>query len=174
MYSENEVVTMARRAYREGRATFELDPKRSALLTIDMQDEFVRPGWTTYWVPEATRIVPRVARLIATCRALAIPVIFTAFAQTHHRLDRPAAGAAMPNRYPFESEEWFKAGRIFDDLKPQPEDIVILKPSYGWIDGIRIACLGAHYPFLLTPSGSFQSFAASSRPLCENSQRCPS
>jgi hypothetical protein len=30
---------MARRAYREGRATFELDPRRSALLTIDMQDE---------------------------------------------------------------------------------------------------------------------------------------
>jgi hypothetical protein len=37
-------------------ATFELDPKHTALLTIDMQDEFVRPGWTAYWVPEATRI----------------------------------------------------------------------------------------------------------------------
>ena len=130
-YTAEEVVAMARRAYHEGQATFELDPKRSALLTIDMQDEFVRPGWTAYWVPEATRIVPRVARLIAICRALAIPVIFTAFAQTHHRLDRPAAGTAMPNRYPFESGEWFKGGHIFDDLKPQPEDVVILKPSYG-------------------------------------------
>jgi nicotinamidase-related amidase len=122
---------MARRAYREGRATFELDPKRSALLTIDMQDEFVRPGWTAYWVPEATGIVPRVARLIAACRALAIPVIFTAFAQTHHRLDRPESGAFMPNRYPFDSKDWFRDAHIVADLKPQPDDIVILKPSYG-------------------------------------------
>jgi len=131
LYTADEVVAIARRAYREGEATFELDSKHSALLVIDMQDEFVRSGWTPYWVPEATRIVPRVARLIATCRALTIPVIFTAFAQTHHRLDRPAPGAAMPNRYPFESDDWFKDGHIFDDLKPQPEDIVILKPSYG-------------------------------------------
>jgi nicotinamidase-related amidase len=122
---------MAQRAYREGRATFELDPRRSALLTIDMQDEFVRPGWTAYWVPEATRILPRVARFIAFCRTLAIPVIYTAFAQTHHRLDRPEAGASMPNRYPFDSEDWFRDGRIVDDLKPQPDDVVIFKPSYG-------------------------------------------
>jgi nicotinamidase-related amidase len=130
-YTPEEVTQMARRAYREGRATFELDPRRSALLTIDMQDEFVRPGWTAYWVPEATRIIPRVARLIAFCRTLAIPVIYTAFARTHHRLDRPEAGAAMPNRFPFDSEDWFRDGHIVDDLKPQPDDVVIFKPSYG-------------------------------------------
>jgi nicotinamidase-related amidase len=130
-YTEEEVVAMARRAYREGRATFELDPQRSALLVIDMQDEFVRPGWTAYWVPEATRIIPRVARLIATCRILSIPIIFTAFAQTHQRLDRPASGASMPNRYAFDSGNCFKNGHIVDDLKPHPEDVVILKPSYG-------------------------------------------
>jgi isochorismate hydrolase len=62
-----EVTEMARRACREGRATFELDPRRSALLMIDMQDEFVLPGWIAYWVPEATRIIPRGARLMATC-----------------------------------------------------------------------------------------------------------
>jgi len=37
-----EVVAIAGRRYRKGRATFQLDPKRFALLTIDMQDEFVR------------------------------------------------------------------------------------------------------------------------------------
>src|SRR4030095_30354 len=93
-YTAEEVTQMARRAYREGRATFELDPRRSALLTIDMQDEFVLPGWTAYWVPEATRIIPRVARLIAFCRTLAIPVIYTAFARTHYRLSLPEGGRA--------------------------------------------------------------------------------
>jgi isochorismate hydrolase len=124
LYTAEEVTEMARRAYREARATFELNPKRSALLTIDMQDEFVRPGQTPYWVLEATRIIPRVARLIAFCRTLAIPVIYTAFAQTRHRLDRSEPGAAMSNRYPFNSENWFRDGHIVDDLKPQPDDVV--------------------------------------------------
>jgi nicotinamidase-related amidase len=131
LYSAEEVTAMARRAYREGRAMFELDPRRAALLIIDMQDEFVRPGWTAYWVPEATRIVPRVARLIEACRRLGIPVVYTAFAQTNRRLDRPASGASMPNRYPFDSENWFQDGHVVEDLKPQPDDVVIFKPSYG-------------------------------------------
>ena len=45
-YSEDEVVALARRAYRQGQATFPVVAARSALLVIDMQDEFVRPGWT--------------------------------------------------------------------------------------------------------------------------------
>jgi hypothetical protein len=36
-----------------------------------------------------------------------------------------------PNRYPFDSENWFRGGRIFDDLKHEPEDVVIFKPLYG-------------------------------------------
>lgn len=41
----------------------------AALLSvIDMQDEFVKSGWTPYWVPEATRQVPRIKTLIAHCQ----------------------------------------------------------------------------------------------------------
>jgi nicotinamidase-related amidase len=98
-----------------------------------MQDEFVKPGWTKYWVPDATRIVPQVARLIAKCRELGVPVIFTAFAATHRGLDRPRSGAYMPNRYPEDAEDgtWFRDGRIWHELAPRIEDVLILKPSYG-------------------------------------------
>ena len=58
-YSEDEVVALARRAYRQGQANFPVVAARSALLVIDMQDDFVRPGWTPYWVPDARRMVPR-------------------------------------------------------------------------------------------------------------------
>jgi isochorismate hydrolase len=68
-FTEEEVVALARRAYRQGTAAIRLLPDRTALLVIDMQDEFVRPGWTPYWVPEATRRVPHIARLVAACRA---------------------------------------------------------------------------------------------------------
>lgn len=133
VYTEVEVLEFARHAYQNGQATFDIIPDRCALLVIDMQDDFVKPGWTAYWVPEATRIVPRVAEMIAACRELGVPVIYTAFAATHHFLDRPRSGAFMPNRYPANGDDsaWFRDGRIWHELLPQPEDIVIFKPSYG-------------------------------------------
>jgi nicotinamidase-related amidase len=133
IYSEEEVIGLARKAYQNGAADFPLDPARSALLVIDMLDEFVKPGWTPYWVPEATRMVPRVRRLIADCRALKIPVIFTAFAATHHGHDRPKAGAHMANRYGNlpNSDFWFRNGRIWHELTPEADDVIIFKPSYG-------------------------------------------
>jgi len=132
-YTEEEVLELARRAYRSGRATFPVVSGRSALLVIDMQDEFVKPGWTPYWVPEATRMVPRLGAFIARCRAAGLPVIYTAFAGTHRSLDRPHSGAFMPNRYdvPEASGAWFQGGRIWHELAPRPEDVIILKPSYG-------------------------------------------
>jgi nicotinamidase-related amidase len=131
-FSEQQVRDLAGRAY-ESHASFEVTPETSALLVIDMQDEFVRPGWTPYWVPDATRLVPGIQRLIELCRRSAIPVIFTAFADTHHGTDRPRPGALMPNRYPGipHEPEWFRHGTIWHELQPHPDDIVIHKPSYG-------------------------------------------
>jgi nicotinamidase-related amidase len=133
MYSEEEVLRLAQLGYTEGSAAFPVIPARSALLVIDMQDEFVRPGWTPYWVPEATRMVPQLISFISRCRAVAIPVVFTAFAATHHNLDRPRSGAFMPNRYPAKDPEsaWFRDGRIWHELNPRQDDVVLFKPSYG-------------------------------------------
>src|SRR5690606_13499106 len=65
-----------------------------------------------YWVPEATRQVPRIRRLIAACRTAGVPVIFTVFSATHRYLDRPATGPLMPNRYPdLESDPSWFSGR---------------------------------------------------------------
>lgn len=63
-YTEEWVTARARGAYEHGRASFDVRPERTALLVIDMQDEFVRPGWSPYWVPAATRMAPRLRRLI--------------------------------------------------------------------------------------------------------------
>lgn len=132
-YTEEEVLALARRAYRFGQADFPVVTTRCALLVIDMQDEFVRPGWTPYWVPEATRMVPRLRAFISQCREAAIPTVYTAFARTHHHLDRPRTGAFMPNRFDGGGvgNAWFRDGRIWHALSPLAEDVLILKPSYG-------------------------------------------
>lgn len=56
---------------------FEIRPPECALLVVDMQREFVTPGGPM-WVPHAQRILPRIASLASTCRALNIPVVLTA------------------------------------------------------------------------------------------------
>ena len=133
LFEEHEVLALAHEAYERGTCDFPVCAERSALLVIDMQEEFVKPGWTPLWVPEATRIVPAVAGLVASCRELGIPVIFTAFARTHHFLDRPRSGPLMPNRYRHlgTDPEWFREARMVKELEPLPEDVLIQKPSYG-------------------------------------------
>ena len=54
-YTEEQVLNLARRAYKEGSANFKIVSEKCVLLVIDMQDEFVKPHWTPDWVPEATR-----------------------------------------------------------------------------------------------------------------------
>ena len=132
-FSERDVIRLAKAAYSENPA-FEINPKKSALLVIDMQDEFVKPHWTPFWVPEATRRVERVRRLIEYSRKRNIPIIFTAFASTHSYLDRPKTGVSMPNRYAGKVKDdpsYFREGKIWHELAPKPNEIVVYKPSYG-------------------------------------------
>ena len=133
-YTEQQVLDLARRAYTKGVARFDIVPGKCALLVIDMQDECVKPYWTPYWVPEATRQVPRIKKLIEHCRAEEIPVIFTVFSRTHHYLDRPRSGSSMPNRYPelgIDQSPFFVEGHVWHELAPREDEIVIHKPSYG-------------------------------------------
>jgi nicotinamidase-related amidase len=132
-FTEEYVLNLAKKAYEEGVASFEIIREKCALLVMDMQDEFVRPHWTPFWVPEATRQVPKIRMLINVCRQKRIPVIFTSFARTYNCTDRPSSGRLMPNRYNDVAQDpaWFRDGRIWHELTPLEGEIIIHKPSYG-------------------------------------------
>lgn len=132
-FTEELLLKTALEAYKTGSANFEFIPSNSALLVIDMQDEFVKPGWTSSWIPEATRQVPLIKSLIEKCRRNDLPVIYTAFKDTNFFIDRPRSGNSMPNRYPGlgSSPDWFRDGNIWHELEPKEDEIVIYKPSYG-------------------------------------------
>jgi biuret amidohydrolase len=54
------------------------NPRRTALLVIDMQHGFLDPG-ASLEVPKGRGIVPNIRQLMDCCRALGSPVIFTQF-----------------------------------------------------------------------------------------------
>ena len=56
---------------------FRIERERCALIVVDLQEDFVNPKHPMC-VPEAYRQIPRVKRLIEACRALAVPVIYSA------------------------------------------------------------------------------------------------
>jgi nicotinamidase-related amidase len=133
-FTEEDVLYLARKAYQEGYAAFDIIPEKCALLVIDMQDEFVKPHWTPDWVPEATRQVPRIKRLIEHCRSRGIPVIYTVYAKTHRYLDRPLTGKYMPGRFTeldIDFSPFYVEGRVWHELTPREDEVVIRKPSYG-------------------------------------------
>jgi nicotinamidase-related amidase len=133
-FTEQDVLNLARKAYDEGVAKFEIVPEKCALLVIDMQDEFVKPHWAPDWVPEATRQVPLIKRLIEHCRSKNIPVIYTVYSKTHHYYDRPKTGKFMPGWYKeldIDLSEFFVEGQVWHELAPREDEIVIHKSSYG-------------------------------------------
>ena len=133
-FTEAQILALAKTAYEKGSAPFSIEVNKTALIVVDMQEEFVKPHWTPFWIPEATRQVDTIKTLIITCREKGIPIIYTAVAYTHFRKDRPSTGDLMPNRYPelgIEDPVIFRDGHIWEELAPLAEEIVIYKPSYG-------------------------------------------
>ena len=70
-FTEQQVLDLAKIVYEEGDPNFKVIPGNCALIVIDLQDEFVKPHWTPYWVPEATKQIPSVKKLRSDLRALA-------------------------------------------------------------------------------------------------------
>lgn len=133
-FTEEFVLQLARKAYTQGDAQFEIKPDNCALLVIDMQDEFVKPHWSPDWVPEATKQVPRIKNLIEHCRSRNVPVIFTVYSKTHNYMDRPKTGKFMPGRYSdldIDFTQFYQDGQVWHELEPREDEIVIQKSSYG-------------------------------------------
>ncbi len=106
--------------------TFEKD--RCVLMVIDMQNDFVLDG-AIMQVKEAGRQIPKIQKLIATCRALSIPIIYTV-----HKTD-PAYCPLEIASFPWLADAGMREGtdgiKVVDDLKPAPDDIVLYKRRFS-------------------------------------------
>jgi ureidoacrylate peracid hydrolase len=113
----------------------QLEPARTALVTVDMQSTFCAPGGPAE-VPAARGIVPNINRLSVGLRRLKCPVIWVLHANTHHRgasdwqLFFDHVVAAEVRRRTIESLE---PGRqhVWPELETAADDIVLIKNRYS-------------------------------------------
>jgi nicotinamidase-related amidase len=132
-FSAADIATVAADQYAAGEADMHVLPGRTALLIVDMIDEFVRPHWTPYWIPDATAQAPRIAEVAAAFRAAAAPVIYLGYEIGLQGLNFPLAETRVPigSGVADYAGEILREVAIWHELRPEDGDLVILKHSYS-------------------------------------------
>ena len=139
-FSEEWVLERARQQYTDGRAQMEIEPGRTALLVVDMIDEFVKPNWSPYWIPEATRQVPTIRRVIEAFHAAELPVIFLAYEVGVQGRNFPITETLVPigEDVANYASSILQEVAIFEDLAPEERDLVVLKHCYSGFHGTEL------------------------------------
>jgi ureidoacrylate peracid hydrolase len=109
----------------------EINPARCALIVVDMQNDFVRPG-APMETPAGRAMLPNLKRAIDFCRHTGAKVIYTTHA---HRKDGCDAGMFARLWPPIASKAGLVDGtrgiEIYDEVAPAPEEIVVKKHRYS-------------------------------------------
>lgn len=132
---EAEFIQMIEDGYRSGdrHFTFEIKPEECALIVVDLQEDFVDPA-KPMCVPEAYRQIPRVKTLIAGCRDLGVPVVFT-----EHTIAEDCAGSYYEywdDIADGATREGAANTAVYHELAPRPgERVIRTKHSYDSFAG---------------------------------------
>lgn len=125
---------------------FDFDPKKTALLVIDMQNDFVKPG-APMQVPKATDMVPKLQKLLNVCRAKRIPVLYTAHVHSPDGSDWGLMGDFWePIRNRTALMDGTEGADIYKEVYPAQGEPVIKKHRYSGFYGtdleIRLRNMG--------------------------------
>ena len=106
-----------------------LDPARTALLVIDMQNGFLIPGFSPLEVPGLAAIVPNINRLARTCRERGVPVVWTqqTYTEEWRSWYRNFASTQMRDRIVAETAEGAHGFAIHESLDVAPGDLRVVK-----------------------------------------------
>lgn len=114
-----------------------LDPSRTALLVVDMQNAFVREDVAHAWVPEAASIVPNINVLAAALRAAGGSVVWIKNTFTEESLESWShfheqlwAPGRKEKRIAAMSEGTL-GHQIYEGLEVQPGDPAVRKTRYS-------------------------------------------
>ena len=106
-----------------------LDAARTALVVVDMQNDFVHPDGSLH-VPDAAGTVPAIARLLERARDAGAHVVFSQ--------DTHGEGDPEWSIWPEHAREGTWGWQIVDDLAPHEGDVVIRKVRYDAFYGTHL------------------------------------
>lgn len=115
----------------------QVDPKTTALIVVDMQNDFCQPDGTLF-IEEAPKTFDAIAHLLAVARESGMPVFFT---QDWHSEDDPEFQIWGPHA---RANTW--GAEIVDALAPKEGEEIIRKVRYD-------AFYGTHLDHLLKLKG---------------------
>src|SRR6266478_7477736 len=112
-----------------------IDPKKTAMIVVDMQNDFVASG-AAMETPAARQIVPKIAEALRICRDAGIKIIDTAHV---HRRDGCDMGLFDDLHPPIANRDALVDGtpgvEVYPDLAPAPGEHVIKKHRYSGFFG---------------------------------------
>ncbi len=108
-----------------------MDPARTVLIIVDMENDFVKPG-ASFEVQAGREMLPKLKELIGFCRGSGISVIYTTHA---HRPDGSDAGR-FADIYPAIAEgrglvDGSDGIEIYAEIAPEPGEVIIKKHRYS-------------------------------------------
>jgi len=106
-----------------------VDPAKTALVVVDMQNDFVKEGGSLV-VSDAEGTIPAVLRLLELARSSGMRIIFTQ--------DTHAAGDPEWDIWPEHVEEGTWGWEIVDELSPREGEYVIRKIRYDAFYGTHL------------------------------------
>jgi nicotinamidase-related amidase len=102
----------------------ELDPKATALVIVDMENDFCKPGGKKYHPDGADEVIPKLRGLLERCRAAGVQVIFL---QSIRYVDSPEF--ARFGKPPFILKNTW-GSTIIDELTPGKGEPVVEKNTH--------------------------------------------
>lgn len=105
-----------------------VEPRRTALVAVDVQNDFCDPTYA----PAVVAMLPRLKRLIDEARRVGIQVVFTQDVQSD-RWSSPAwltRHATRPHRVR-KCLEGTPGAELHPDFQPQESDVVVIKHRYS-------------------------------------------
>lgn len=125
-YVPGRTVEVPEIEYRDG---IRLDPARSAVVVVDMQNDFVKPGGSLL-VEAAADTIPNIRRLIDAARKAGARVVYTQ--------DTHTEGDPEWEIWPEHCRKGTHGWEIVEELAPEDGDLVVEKNRYDGFYGTNL------------------------------------
>jgi len=116
---------------------YRIDPDKTAVLIIDMQNDFIKTG-APLEAPEARHCIPKLKNLLNACRLAGIPLVYvkSVFEEDEDRGRIADFWPMIRGKRALIAHT--EGAEIYDEIKPQEGDIVIEKKRYSAFYGTEL------------------------------------